>query len=199
MKDEKIEDNTKDIELHPVKKKEKNHKLAMYLSISFGIVILVVVLLLFFMLKSCNNNDYETRLQIIIDPLIVSGGGENHLNSAQIITFGEDGEESKEQSTYVQAKLTCGQVMEYRYAINNTGKIPVAVKLELNIEEQENIWVTYTIGGANQEIGGNVLFDKVLSSQEKMDVRIYIRVANEDYDAFAKGVFVLNLEERGTS
>jgi stalled ribosome rescue protein Dom34 len=73
------------------------------------------------------------------------------------------------------------------------------VKLELNIEEQENIWVTYTVDGANQEIGGNVLFDKVLSSQEKMDVRIYIRVANEDYDAFAKGVFVLNLEERGTS
>ena len=199
MKNEnKIDDPTNDIDFDLQTKKTKKKKWMLGLTISVSVLILIIIILLFFLLRACNTTtQQQTKLQIVIDPLIITGSGENHLNNGQVIVFGED-DESKEYNTHIQTRLNSGQVMEYRYSFVNSGETNIATKLELTLVDQENMWITYSIDGVEQQYDEKVLFDKTLTNGDKMNVKICIRVANEDYDAFATGVFTLTLEERGT-
>ena len=135
----------------------------------------------------------KTSLTVIIDPVVVTKSGENHLENARAFTFSQNGKQNYD--THIETKLSEGQSMEYRFTFENSGETNVEVTLNYTLDKQENIMFDYLKYSETQK--ENEIFFGVIKPSEKMRVVVGVKVVDAGLDAFATGKFSLLLDDKG--
>ena len=169
---------------------KKSHFSVIWISIITAIVLVGGVIFSYFVVKALS---LKTSLTVIIDPVVVTASGENHLESARAFTFGKD--DVKKYDTHIEAKLSNGQSIEYRFTFENSGETNVKIILSYSLTKQENISINYL--KSNPNLKDDEIYVGLIQPSEKMRVVVSIGVVDLGADAYASGVFSLMLDDEG--
>lgn len=137
-----------------------------------------------------------TKLEVLIDPILVTENSEQHINGGAQFVFGLD-QESESISTQIERAIDYGEYICYCYELKNSGHFEVEVMLNLNVEQKVNTEITHKIDDGEINSTNQSIFNAVCSPNTTKKITIYIKIDNPIEDAYIKGSLILSLTEKG--
>ena len=156
------------------------------------LVVLVVLLSTGIIIKSYKS--VQHKIEITIDPVVVSHLGEDHVNSAQHFTLGPKDKE-KRWISKIEVGLTHNQSFVYNCMVNCNGKKPFDIDLNISIDQLDNIAIFYQINDEDEFVYTEGLCDLFVGSGENLSIKIIIRIIDQDKSAYVSGNMSISASE----